>query len=117
MGAAQYAHRNEGAVLGIGVGHQGNSYAIPTKDVRMHRGKLSVGHTLPVAKVKKYVDDFILYAQAHPELEFKVTQIGCGHAGLKSEDIAPLFSAAPSNCYFDSAWAAFLPGRKFWGTF
>jgi hypothetical protein len=117
LGAAQYALRNEGAVLGVGVGHRGNSYAIPTKDVRMHRGKLSVGHTLPLAKVKLYVDEFIGYATSHPELEFKVTQIGCGHAGLRGEDVAPLFASAPANCCFDTAWTQFLPGRKYWGHF
>jgi len=31
-GAALYALQNEGAVYGQGVGRQGNSYAIPTKD-------------------------------------------------------------------------------------
>ena len=117
LGAAQYAHRHEGAVLGVGVGRKGNSYAIPTKDVRMHRGRLSVGYTLPLVKVGLYVEDFIKYATSHPELEFKVTQIGCGHAGLNAKDIAPLFSASPSNCYFDTAWAQLLPGRKYWGTF
>lgn len=117
LGAAQYAHKYEGAVLGVGVGHRGNSYAIPTKDVRMHRGRLSVGHTLPVVRVGLYVNDFIKYATAHPELEFKVTQIGCGHAGLDAKDVAPLFVGAPDNCYFDTAWAQFLPGKRFWGTF
>jgi hypothetical protein len=60
---------------------QGQSYAIPT----MHGG--------PEA-IKPYVDDFIVYAKAHPELVFLVTRIGCGIAGFSEEEIAPLFAEA-----------------------
>ena len=115
-GAAAYARHKEGAVLGKGVGHFGNSYAIPTKDVRMHRGKMVVGQTLTLPEIKSYVDGFIAYATQHPELTFKVTQIGCGHAGLLPSEIAPLFVGSPSNCQFDSAWGRFLPGYTYWGT-
>ena len=37
------------------------------------------------------VDDFIAYARNHPELTFLVTRIGCGIAGFKDEEVAPLF--------------------------
>ena len=80
-GAARAAYRNFGAVWGQGVGLQGQSYGIPT----MHGG---------VAEIKPYVDEFIAFAQAHPELKFYVTRIGCGIAGFKAEQIAPLFRDA-----------------------
>jgi O-acetyl-ADP-ribose deacetylase (regulator of RNase III) len=80
-GAALLAVRRFGAVWGQGVGMQGQSYAIPT----MHGG--------PEA-IKPYVDDFIVYAKAHPELVFLVTRIGCGIAGFSEEEIAPLFAEA-----------------------
>lgn len=80
-GAALLAVRRFGAVWGQGVGMQGQSYAIPT----MHGG--------PEA-IKPYVDDFIEYAKAHPELLFLVTRIGCGIAGFSEEEIAPLFAEA-----------------------
>jgi O-acetyl-ADP-ribose deacetylase (regulator of RNase III) len=80
-GAALLAVRRFGAVWGQGVGMQGQSYAIPT----MHGG--------PEA-IKPYVDDFIVYAKAHPELLFLVTRIGCGIAGFSEEEIAPLFAEA-----------------------
>ena len=80
-GAAQKAYRDFGAVWGQGVGLQGNSYAIPT----MQGG---------VETIKPYVDDFIKFAKEHPELTFYVTRIGCGIAGLKDEEIAPLFKEA-----------------------
>lgn len=80
-GAAATAHRCFGAVWGQGVGLQGQSYAIPT----MQGG---------VETVKPYVDEFIEFAKSHPEKRFLVTKIGCGIAGFREEDIAPLFREA-----------------------
>ena len=34
------------------------------------------------------------FAQAHPELFFYVTRIGCGIAGFRDAEIAPLFNGA-----------------------
>lgn len=47
-----------------------------------------------VESIKPYVDDFIAFACEHPELRFLVTRIGCGIAGFKDEEIAPLFIEA-----------------------
>lgn len=80
-GAAYVAWRKFGAVMGQGVGLQGQSYGIPT----MQGG---------VETIAPYVDEFIAFAQAHPELFFYVTRIGCGIAGFRDEEIAPLFLAA-----------------------
>lgn len=80
-GAAYVAYRKFGAVMGQGVGLQGQSYAIPT----MQGG---------VETIRPYVDEFIEFARQHPELTFLVTRIGCGIAGFTDEEIAPLFAAA-----------------------
>jgi len=80
-GAAYYAFRHFGAMMGCGVGLRGQSYAIPT----MQGG---------VETIKPYVDDFIAFAKEHPELFFYVTRIGCGIAGFRDKEIAPLFSEA-----------------------
>ena len=80
-GAARVAKSKFGAILGQGVGLQGQSYAIPT----MQGG---------VETIKPYVDEFIAFAKAHAELKFLVTRIGCGIAGFKDEEIAPLFKDA-----------------------
>jgi len=80
-GAARLAYKKFGAIIGQGVGIQGKSYAIPT----MHGGP---------AMIKPYVDEFIKFAQEHPELKFLVTKIGCGIAGFKVHEIAPLFKKA-----------------------
>lgn len=80
-GAALLAWKKWGAVWGQGAGLQGQTYGIPT----MHGG--------PDA-IKPYVDDFIRFAREHPELTFLVTEIGCGIAGFRPEEIAPLFKDA-----------------------
>ena len=80
-GAAYVAVRKFGAVMGQGVGLQGQSYAIPT----MQGG---------VETIRPYVDEFIQFAREHRELTFLVTRIGCGIAGFSDEEIAPLFEKA-----------------------
>ncbi len=80
-GAAYAAYRKFGAIWGQGVGLQGQSYAIPT----MQGG---------VETIKPYVDEFIEFAKQHPELKFFVTKIGCGIAGFRIGEIAPLFANA-----------------------
>ena len=80
-GAAWIAYERFGAIMGQGVGLQGQSYAIPT----MQGG---------VETIKPYVDEFIEFASKHPEYKFLVTKIGCGIAGFRVEEIAPLFAGA-----------------------
>ena len=80
-GAARAANMKSGAEWGVGVGLTGQSYAIPT----MQGG---------VETIKPYVDEFIRFAQENPGLKFLVTRIGCGIAGFKDEEIAPLFDKA-----------------------
>lgn|SRR5690554_7674187 len=93
-GAAAIAARKFGAIWGQGVGLQGQSYGIPT----MHGG---------VSAIKPYVDEFIEFAKNNPQLNFLVTRIGCGIAGFREEEIAPLFENATSleNVYLpDTFW-------------
>lgn len=49
-----------------------------------------------IETIKPYVDQFIEYAKEHQEKKFLVTRIGCGIAGFKDEEIAPLFKKATS---------------------
>src|ERR1700739_60106 len=112
-GAAKAAHVKHGAVMNIGFGHQGNSFAIPT----CSKPTGQPGHEISVDALRYYIDCFLLYAVKHPELTFQVTAIGCGLAGWKSEDVAPMFALAPDNCYFDTEWGLYLPpNRAYWGT-
>lgn len=96
------AHNRFGAEWGVGVGPTGKCYAIPT----MHGG---------VEDIKPYVDDFVEYVRNHPDNRFLVTRIGCGIAGFKDEEIAPLFKAlkdTPNVCLPDD-WLIMLHDDEF----
>jgi hypothetical protein len=74
-----------GAVWGQAEGLQGRTYGIPTKDS-------SIRNTLTIQQIKPYVDRFIECVKENPDLHFLVTEIGCGLAGLKPKQVAPLFA-------------------------
>jgi len=99
-GAALCARQKHGAIYGQGVGLQGNSYAIPTKDERLG--------VLPLSRIRVFVDDFIGFANSRPDLLFQVTAIGCGLAGYKPADIAPMFAGAPGNCLLPEEFKALV---------
>ena len=116
-GAARFALEKKGAILGQPFGMQGNSFAIPTKDK-------TIRNTLPLDEIKVYVNRFIDFARTqtdrrHAPLIYQVTCIGCGLAGLKHEDIAPMFRMATKNVLFDDLWKPWLEdyGFSFWGTY
>jgi hypothetical protein len=76
-----------GAKYGQASGIQGKTYGIPTKDASIRR-------TLSIEEIKPFVDDFIEWAKYNSGNIFYVTEIGCGLAGLKPKEIAPLFKEA-----------------------
>lgn len=80
-GAARTAREKFGAIMGQGVGIQGQSYAIPT----MQGG---------IETIRPYVDEFINFAAINYTKRFLVTKIGCGIAGFTVEEIVPLFADA-----------------------
>lgn len=89
-GSALEAYRNHGAISGRGIGIQGNSYAIPTKNRFLN--------TIPINVIKIHVDNFMEYASRNPEDIFRIVAIGCGLAGYTPEEIGPLFHKVPKNC-------------------
>lgn len=95
-GSALVAYERFGAKIGIGEGLVGQSYAIPTKGYKLE--------VLSLDEIREHVDRFIAFASANPELEFYLTRIGCGLAGYKDEQVAPLFTEAPMNCILPLNW-------------
>lgn len=92
-GAALTAKRKFGARIGQGDGLQGHSYGISTKDCNIC--------TLPLDRIADKVARFIRFAAEHPELTFLVTPIGCGLAGYKPSQIAPMFR---DTCAMENVW-------------
>jgi len=101
-GAARYARLHHGAIMGQGIGLQGSSYALPTKGVNIS--------FMPLKDIGKHVDEFISFAQSRPDLTFRVTRVGCGLAGFKDEEIAPLFRGALglSNVRLPKGWRHYI---------
>lgn len=88
-----------GAIYGQGIGMQGRTYAIPTKNA-------SITKALTLPNIGVFVMDLIAYAKFKPELTFLVTEIGCGLAGYTPKEIAPLFKLAVniSNIYLPKSF-------------
>lgn len=91
-----------GAVYGNGFGLHGKTFAIPTKDQNLQ--------VLDINTINIYVEGFLIYARKHTELNFLVTEIGCGLAGYRHSDIAPLFRDAlyNSNIYLPQRFLQIL---------
>lgn len=99
-GAAQYAYSKKGARYGHGYGQSGESWAIPTKDDNIE--------SLPLDLITCFVTGFLAFATCKRKMNFFVTRIGCGLAGYKDSEIAPMFVGAPKNCMFDIKWKPWL---------
>lgn len=99
-GAALFARQHRGAVYGRGEGYQGNSYAIPTKGVRLE--------VLNLDEIEYWCDRFIRFAVSRPDLTFQLTPIGCGLAGYKHKQIAPFFAHAPDNVIMPAEFVGVL---------
>ncbi len=75
-----------GAKWGQAEGLQGRTYGLCTKDRSIR--------TLPINEIQKSVDRFVEFAKSRPDLTFLCSEVGCGLAGYKPNEIAPLFKAA-----------------------
>lgn len=100
-GSARHAVEHHGARYGQGKGLQGDSYAIPTKDFELR--------PLPLRTIAEHVRTFLAFADEHPELRFYLVKIGCGLAGYRSEDIAPMFRLHPANVVLPVEWTIGVP--------
>ena len=99
-GAALFAKQHYGAIYGQGEGLQGNSYGIPTKDRNLN--------TLCLDEIKKYVNRFIVFARYHEDYVFNITPIGCGLAGYKYYEIAPMFKDCSENCRLPKEFTEYI---------
>lgn len=89
-GAARYAADHFGLQDGCGEGLSGQTYALPTME-----GILSVYNA---------ADRFKKFAKHNPDKTFYLTKVGCGIAGYPEDQIALLFSNAPSNVVKPEGW-------------
>ena len=100
-GAARAAYTQYGARMFIGVGPTGNCYAIPSVNELMN-------DSLSIIIITEYVKQFREYVKLRQDQVFFITAIGCGIAGYRHSDIAPLFKGFPDNCDFPEEWKDFI---------
>lgn len=95
-GAARIAYERFGAEWGVGEGHTGQSYALPTLDENMER-----------VTEDELIDSFakmLGYADDNRQLTFLVTKVGCGIAGWDIEDVRRCFWKGAAAVSPDPEW-------------
>lgn len=102
-GAALTAARFYGASAWVAEGLHGRSYGLPTKDAQLQ--------TLPLDRIEQSARTFLAFARSRPDLAFQLTRVGCGLAGYRDEQIAPLFRGAPDNVLLPCRWLTPRPLR------
>lgn len=86
LAGAAFQALNWGAEFGKHYGLAGQTFAIPTLDKNLNK--------LSIESIGVYVMWFTQFAEENENLNFMVTEIGCGIAGFTHEQIAPLFKWA-----------------------
>lgn len=99
-GAAKTALLHFGAIKGVGRGWSGQSYAIPTMNEHLQQ--------MPLSQIQHYIEDFKIYTKNHPKLKYFITSLGCGVAGYKVEEIAPMFKGISKNVIFPASFRPFV---------
>lgn len=105
-GSARVAVKNFGAIYGQGEGLQGNSYAIPTVDLRI-AGRPNIS----LDNIRKSIAKLYIVAEAMPEKKFKVAYRNtanertlCGYTGKQLCDCFLSAGVVPNNVYFSKEW-------------
>ncbi|MGC0370679.1 A1S_2505 family phage non-structural protein [Microbacterium sp. SLBN-111] len=93
-GAARFALDHFGAAWGQSEGLQGQSYGIDTMS--------------GPAVFEEHARRFVAFAVEHPELRFLVTEVGCGIAGYRPEQVAGFFAGAGENVALPESFRAVL---------
>ena len=102
-GAALDAAKYFGAVNGQGVGLQGQSFAVPTKNAKLQ--------SLQKFEIKYYIIKYLKPCIIqNPELIFYLTKIGTGLAGYSHKEMAEIFAVLKDckNVIFPEEWKEFI---------
>ena len=107
-GAAKVARERFGAQYGVGEGLTGNSYALPTKDLRVkeNKGLRSIPRETIIESIKKLYET----ARTMPNKQFKVAYRNTttaslnGYTGLEMIDMFKDAGLIPNNIVFSKEW-------------
>lgn len=95
LGTAKMAREQFGAIYGQGEGLQGNSYALPTKDLRVKKNNAL--RSITPQQIQKSIEKLISVANAHPEKLFCVAYTNTSKPSLNGytgQEMADMFIAA-----------------------
>lgn len=113
-GAAKYAADNFGAVMGQGKGLQGQSYALPTKDLRVKANKSL--RSISKEDIISNIKDMYQVAQMFGHKEFLVSDYsGKNLNGYTGQEMADMFHQAgpiPANVIFNENFQKLIPDTK-----
>lgn len=106
-GAAKTAKR-WGAKHRLGEGLSEKTYAFPTV-YTLHPYRV-----IPLSAYGRHIKNLIGCVEEYPYKIFYITALGCGLAGNKDKDVAPLFEpvAKYENVYVTSQWKRYLPKAR-----
>jgi hypothetical protein len=99
-GAAKFARDYLSAKSGVGKGFTGRCFALPTKGFKLEVLVLDV--------IERNIRFLKACAESNWNYQFYITKVGCGLAGYKDHEIAPLFKGSPDNCRFHLDWKQYL---------
>lgn len=107
-GAAKIAVNKFGAKYGVGEGITGNSYALPTKDLRItkNKGLRSISENQIIENIKKLYET----AKQHPNKQFKIAYRNTneaslnGYTGLEMIEMFKKAGSIPNNIVFSKEW-------------
>lgn len=108
LGAAKVAREKFGAIYGQGEGLQGNSYALPTKDLR-----LSDNQSLQPSQIVENIKRLYECARENPDKDFKIAYRNTeskslnGYTGIEMIAMFIYSGPIPSNIWVSEEW---------WGT-
>lgn len=111
-GAAKIAKEKFGAIYGQGEGLQGNSYAIPTKDLRIKEN--NGFRSIPEEKIINSIKKLYSLARERPDLNFKISYRNTherslnGYTGLEMMKMFLCDLPVPSNIWISEEWADFI---------
>lgn len=102
--SAKTAMRLFSASAGDWSGSTGEAYVVPYL--------ATDGTVLPLSVIANYIAPFLEIANRTPEKLFQIARFGCGPNNHGDEDMARLFSNAPSNCRLPGIWNSYLDSEQ-----
>lgn len=105
LGAAKVAREKFGAIYGQGEGLQGNSYALPTKDLR-----LSGNQSLQPSQIVENIKRLYECARENPDKDFKIAYRNTeskslnGYTGIEMIAMFIYSGPIPSNIWVSEEW-------------